>query len=153
MNTIFEKQFQRWAEIMHRVGDYYDQLDDISALCGELEEVRQHLKRVDWSKVSSEKREEILLDIKEHTDFVKEQTKEMEAQFHLLCDFMEEALFSFISSSKQANQFDNEECQQVVRDELIEYRIFALTVKDRFGFERTGEQKAKRTQRLKELTS
>ena len=153
METIFEKQNQRWAEIQNRVGDYCDELDDLSNMCADLEEARQALDRVDWSRVSSEKHDEVLLEMKEHVDYVADQIKEMEAQFHLLCDFMEEALFSFILSSKQANQYDNEECQRVMREELNEYKSFVLTIQERFGFERTDEQKAKRTKRLKEVTS
>ena len=42
METIFEKQKekqnQRWAEIKNRVGDYCDELDDISNMCADLEE-------------------------------------------------------------------------------------------------------------------
>lgn len=153
MDAIFEKQNQRRADIKNRLGDYFDELDDVSNMCALLEESRQTLERVDWSRVSEEKHDEVLLKMKETVDYVAEQIKEMEAKFHLLCDFMEEALFSFILSCKQANQYDNEECQRVVKEELNEYKSFVLTIQERYGFERTDEQKAKRTKRLKEVVS
>lgn len=144
-----DKYNQQWADIMDDVDDYYDQLDELADFCGDVEESRHTLERVDWSKVSAEKREEVLAQVQESIDTAEARKRTLEAQFHRLCDSIEEVIFS-LSSYKKQNKYFEEKVLELVADKFYDYKSFAETVKDRFGFERSEEQKARRTERLKQ---
>ena len=73
----------------------------------------------------------------------------LEAQFHRLCDAMEEVIFS-LSSYKKQNKYCEDRVRNLVTEKLYGYKSFAETVKERFGFERSAEQKASRTEKLKQ---
>ena len=146
---IIDKYNKQWDDIMEDVDEYYDQLDELADFCRDLEESRQTLERVDWSKVSAEKREEVLVQVQESIDTAKARKRTLEAHFHQLCDSMEEVIFS-LSSYKKQNKYFEEKVLELVADKLYGYKSFAETVKDRFGFERSEEQKARRTERLKQ---
>ena len=62
---------------------------------------------------------------------------------------MEEVIFS-LSSYKKQNKYFEEKVLELVADKFYGYKSFAETVKDRFGFERSEEQKTRRTERLKQ---
>ena len=62
---------------------------------------------------------------------------------------MEEVIFS-LSSYKKQNRYCEERVKSLVAEKFYGYRDFAVTVKERFGFERSAEQKARRTERLKQ---
>lgn len=144
-----DKYNKQWDDIMEDVDEYYDQLDALADFCGDVEESRQTLERVDWSKVDPEKREEVLAQVQESIDTAKAKQAALEAQFHRLCDAMEEVIFS-LSSYKKQNKYCEERVRELVAEKFYDYKGFAETVKERFGFERSDEQKASRTERLKQ---
>lgn len=143
------KYNKQWDDIMEDVDEYYDQLDVLADFCGDVEESRQTLERVDWSKVDPEKREEVLAQVQKSIDTAESRKAALEAQFHRLCDAMEEVIFS-LSSYKKQNKYCEERVRDLVTEKLYGYKSFAETVKERFGFERSDEQKASRTEKLKQ---
>lgn len=143
------KYNKQWDDIMEDVDEYYDQLDVLADFCGDVEESRQTLERVDWSKVDPEKREEVFAQVQKSIDTAESRKAALEAQFHRLCDAMEEVIFSF-SSYKKQNKYCEERVRDLVTEKLYGYKSFAETVKERFGFERSDEQKASRTEKLKQ---
>ena len=144
-----DKYNKQWDDIMEDVDEYYEQLDALADFCGDVEESRQTLDRVDWSKVDPNKREEVLAQVQESIDTAKAKQAALEAQFHRLCDAMEEVIFS-LSSYKKQNKYCEERVRELVAEKFYDYKSFAETVKERFGFERSDEQKASRTERLKQ---
>lgn len=144
-----DKYNKQWDDIMEDVDEYYDQLDALADFCGDVEESRQTLERVDWSKVDPEKREEVLAQVQESIDTAESRQDALEAQFHRLCDAMEEVIFS-LSSYKKQNKYCEERVRDLVAEKLYGYKSFAETVKERFGFERSAEQKTSRTEKLKQ---
>lgn len=144
-----DKYNKQWDDIMEDVDEYYKQLDALADFCGDVEESRQTLDRVDWSKVDPDKREEVLAQVQESIDTAKAKQAALEAQFHRLCDAMEEVIFS-LSSYKKQNKYCEERVRELVAEKFYDYKSFAETVKERFGFERSDEQKASRTERLKQ---
>lgn len=143
------KYNKQWDDIMEDVDEYYDQLDVLADFCGDVEESRQTLERVDWSKVDPEKREEVFAQVQKSIDTAESRKAALEAQFHRLCDAMEEVIFS-LSSYKKQNKYCEERVRDLVTEKLYGYKSFAETVKERFGFERSEEQKASRTEKLKQ---
>lgn len=143
------KYNKQWDDIMEDVDEYYDQLDVLADFCGNVEESRQTLERVDWSKVDPEKREEVFAQVQESIDTAESRKAALEAQFHRLCDAMEEVIFS-LSSYKKQNKYCEERVRDLVTEKLYGYKSFAETVKERFGFERSEEQRANRTEKLKQ---
>lgn len=143
------KYNKQWDDIMEDVDEYYDQLDALADFCGDVEESRQTLERVDWSKVDPEKREEVFAQVQKSIDTAESRKAALEAQFHRLCDAMEEVIFS-LSSYKKQNKYCEERVRDLVTEKLYGYKSFAETVKERFGFERSDEQKASRTEKLKQ---
>lgn len=144
-----DKYNKQWDDIMEDVDEYYEQLDALADFCGDVEKSRQTLDRVDWSKVDPNKREEVLAQVQESIDTAKAKQAALEAQFHRLCDAMEEVIFS-LSSYKKQNKYCEERVRELVAEKFYDYKSFAETVKERFGFERSDEQKASRTERLKQ---
>jgi len=144
-----DKYNKQWDDIMEDVDEYYEQLDALADFCGDVEESRQTLDRVDWSRVDPDKREEVLAQVQESIDTAKAKQAALEAQFHRLCDAMEEVIFS-LSSYKKQNKYCEERVRELVAEKFYDYKSFAETVKERFGFERSDEQKASRTERLKQ---
>ena len=143
------KYNKQWDDIMEDVDEYYDQLDVLADFCGDVEESRQTLERVDWSKVDPEKREEVFAQVQKSIDTAESRKAALEAQFHRFCDAMEEVIFS-LSSYKKQNKYCEERVRDLVTEKLYGYKSFAETVKERFGFERSDEQKASRTEKLKQ---
>lgn len=144
-----DKYNKQWDDIAEDVDEYYEQLDALADFCGDVEESRQTLDRVDWSKVDPDKREEVLAQVQESIDTAEAKQAALEAQFHRLCDAMEEVIFS-LSSYKKQNKYCEERARELVAEKFYDYKSFAETVKERFGFERSDEQKATRTERLKQ---
>ena len=144
-----DKYNKQWDDIMEDVDKYYDQLDALADFCGDVEESRQTLERVDWSKVDPEKREEVLAQVQESINTAESRQDALEAQFHRLCDAMEEVIFS-LSSYKKQNKYCEERVRDLVAEKLYGYKSFAETVKERFGFERSAEQKTSRTEKLRQ---
>ncbi len=144
-----DKYNKRWDDIKEDINEYYEQLDALADFCGDVEESRQTLERVDWSKVNSEKREEVFAQVQESIETAEYKKATLESQFHSLCDAMEEVIFS-LSSYKKQNKYCEERVRELVAEKFYDYKSFAETVKERFGFERSDEQKASRTERLKQ---
>lgn len=143
------KYCQQWARILADVNEYYNQLDALADYCGDIEESRKTLEHVTWSKVGSEKREEVFTQVQERIDFAEAKRASLETKFHSLCDAMEEVIFS-LSAYKKQNMYFEERVRDIVAEKFYDYKSFAETVKERFGFERSMEQRASRTERLKQ---
>lgn len=102
-----DKYNKQWDDIMEDVDEYYEQLDALADFCGDVEESRQTLDRVDWSKVDPNKREEVLAQVQESIDAAKAKQAALEAQFHRLCDAMEEVIFSLSSYKSRTSTVKN----------------------------------------------
>lgn len=144
-----DKYNKQWDDIMEDVDDYFDELDSLAEACGDIEETREFLEKYDWSKISAEKREEVLTQAQSAAIETEAKKEALEAQFHRLCDAMEEVIFS-LSSYKKQNKYCEERVRNLITEKLYGYKSFAETVKERFGFERSAEQKVSRTEKLKQ---
>lgn len=144
-----DKYNKQWDDIMEDVNEYFDELDNLAEACGDIENTREFLDQYDWSKISAEKREEVLTQAQNAAIETEAKKDALEAQFHRLSDAMEEVIFS-ISSYKKQNKYCEERVRDLVTEKLYGYKSFAETVKERFGFERSDEQKASRTEKLKQ---
>lgn len=144
-----DKYNKQWDDIMEDVNEYFDELDNLAEACGDIENTRDFLDQYDWSKISAEKREEVLTQAQNAAIETEAKKDALEAQFHRLSDAMEEVIFS-LSSYKKQNKYCEERVRDLVTEKLYGYKSFAETVKERFGFERSDEQKASRTEKLKQ---
>lgn len=144
-----DKYNKQWDDIMEDVNEYFDELDNLAEVCGDIENTREFLDQYDWSKISAEKREEVLTQAQNAAIETEAKKDALEAQFHRLSDAMEEVIFS-LSSYKKQNKYCEERVRDLVTEKLYGYKSFAETVKERFGFERSDEQKASRTEKLKQ---
>lgn len=144
-----DKYNKQWDDIMEDVNEYFDELDNLAEACGDIENTRVFLDQYDWSKISAEKREEVLTQAQNAAIETEAKKDALEAQFHRLSDAMEEVIFS-LSSYKKQNKYCEERVRDLVTEKLYGYKSFAETVKERFGFERSDEQKASRTEKLKQ---
>lgn len=144
-----DKYNKQWDDIMEDVNEYFDELDNLAEACGDIENTREFLDQYDWSKISAEKREEVLTQAQNAAIETEAKKDALEAQFHRLSDAMEEVIFS-LSSYKKQNKYCEERVRDLVTEKLYGYKSFAETVKERFGFERSDEQKASRTEKLKQ---
>lgn len=144
-----DKYNKQWDDIMEDVNEYFDELDNLAEACGDIENTREFLDQYDWSKISAEKREEVLTQAQNAAIETEAKKDALEAQFHRLSDAMEEVIFS-LSSYKKQNEYCEERVRDLVTEKLYGYKSFAETVKERFGFERSDEQKASRTEKLKQ---
>ena len=144
-----DKYNKQWDDIMEDVNEYFDELDNLAEACGDIENTREFLDQYDWSKISAEKREEVLTQAQNAAIKTEAKKDALEAQFHRLSDAMEEVIFS-LSSYKKQNKYCEERVRDLVTEKLYGYKSFAETVKERFGFERSDEQKASRTEKLKQ---
>lgn len=143
------KYNKQWDDIMEDVDEYFDELDNLAEACRDIENTREFLDQYDWSKISAEKREEVLTQAQNAAIETEAKKDALEAQFHRLSDAMEEVIFS-LSSYKKQNRYCEERVRDLVTEKLYGYKSFAETVKERFGFERSDEQKASRTEKLKQ---
>lgn len=144
-----DKYNKQWDDIMEDVNEYFDELDNLAEACGDIENTREFLDQYDWSKLSAEKREEVLTQAQNAAIETEAKKDALEAQFHRLSDAMEEVIFS-LSSYKKQNKYCEERVRDLVTEKLYGYKSFAETVKERFGFERSDEQRASRTEKLKQ---
>lgn len=144
-----DKYNKQWDDIMEDVNEYFDELDNLAEACGDIENTREFLDQYDWSKITAEKREEVLTQAQNAAIETEAKKDALEAQFHRLSDAMEEVIFS-LSSYKKQNKYCEERVRDLVTEKLYGYKSFAETVKERFGFERSDEQKASRTEKLKQ---
>ena len=144
-----DKYNKQWDDIMEDVNEYFDELDNLAEACGDIENTREFLDQYDWSKISAEKREEVLTQAQNAAIETEAKKDALEAQFHRLSNAMEEVIFS-LSSYKKQNKYCEERVRDLVTEKLYGYKSFAETVKERFGFERSDEQKASRTEKLKQ---
>lgn len=144
-----DKYNKQWDDIMEDVNEYFDELDNLAEACGDIENTRVFLDQYDWSKISAEKREEVLTQAQNAAIETEAKKDALEAQFHRLSDAMEEVIFS-LSSYKKQNKYCEERVRDLVTEKLYGYKSFAETVKERFGFECSDEQKASRTEKLKQ---
>lgn len=144
-----DKYNKQWDDIMEDVNEYFDELDNLAEACGDIENTREFLDQYDWSWISAEKREEVLTQAQNAAIETEAKKDALEAQFHRLSDAMEEVIFS-LSSYKKQNKYCEERVRDLVTEKLYGYKSFAETVKERFGFERSDEQKASRTEKLKQ---
>lgn len=144
-----DKYNKQWDDIMEDVNEYFDELDNLAEACGDIENTREFLDQYDWSKISAEKREEVLTQAQNAAIETEAKKDALEALFHRLSDAMEEVIFS-LSSYKKQNKYCEERVRDLVTEKLYGYKSFAETVKERFGFERSDEQKASRTEKLKQ---
>ena len=140
----------QWDDILERVDEYYDHLDDLAEFCGSVEESREQLENgVNWAKVGKEKRAEVFAEIDKSVTKVQEDIEEAEQEFNQICDDMEEVIYS-LSSYKKQNSYFEPSTREIAAERLYEYKMFSETMKARFGFERSEKLRARRTERLKQ---
>lgn len=144
-----EKIDSQWDDIVDDAVAFEEDLDAAIEFSGEIEESRKKLEHVNWAKVSKEKRNEVIKTTNETVERQKAKIAALNKEFHALCDRMEEVIFTLYSYKKQ-NRFFEKEVKNLATEKLLEYRDFSQSVKEKCGFERTQEQKERRTRLLKQ---
>lgn len=138
-----EKMEAKWDEIIDKKEALLDRIDLLSDISGEIEESKKRLEKVNWSKVSKEKENEVLEKVQ---DWIKKQEAEIsnaKREFNSICDSMEEIIFSLASYKKQ-NRYFADKVNDLSCKFMMEYRDFSIEIKEMCGFERTDEQRQRR---------
>ncbi len=99
--SIIESFNQKWAFLMEAGQEFYDRIDELVAFCEEIEDGRNKLERVNWERVSPEKREEVLLEMQKCVDVINNRFNAYEIRFHCLCDSMEEVICAMRSLNSE----------------------------------------------------
>lgn len=139
LSSINKSFNQEWALLMEAVQEYYGRIDELVAFYEEIEDSRNKLERVNWERVSPEKRKEVLLEMQKCVDAIMYKSTAFEMRFHCLCDSMEEvisAMRSLNSGSKTIKSYS----RKLIDEKAEEYKVFTEVVKDKVGFERNSEQ-------------
>jgi predicted Fe-S protein YdhL (DUF1289 family) len=140
---------QQWNDVMDDANVLFDRLDELADFCGEIEESRKTLEKTDWSKVTAEKQAEVLDQVQASIDYANEQKRSLELKFHQISDSMEEIIFS-LSSYKKQNKYCEDGVKTLIEEKRQNYKAFAKTIGERYGFERSKEQKTRLKARLME---
>ena len=138
-----EKMEAKWDEVLEKKEVLLDRVEFLSDVSGEIEESKARLEKVNWSKVSKEKENEVLEKVQ---DWIKKQEVEIanaKREFNNICDGMEEIIFSLASYKKQ-NKYFADRVNELSCKFMMEYRDFSIEIKEMCGFERTDEQRQRR---------
>ncbi|WP_026657806.1 ATP-binding protein [Butyrivibrio sp. AC2005] len=159
LNITRDKIGAMWDSIIDDVAEFENDLNDRISFSEDLgrrirscEEKIAILEPAGWPKVSEEGKAKLLqsrLDYYESLDDNEAGIEMLKDKFNEICDQMEEIIFS-LSSYKKQNRLFEEEIKSFVTEKLLVYRQFALRTKDICGFERSQEQKDRRTSLLKQ---
>ena len=134
----------KWEEIRTRCDDYISDLNTIIEVSGEIEESKQRLEKYNWSKVSLEKKKEVLDRAEEEVRKQQERIESAQRAFNNICDQMEEVIFS-LSSYKKQNRYFEDRINDLSCKLMLEYKDFSVEVKEMCGFERSEEQRQRRS--------
>jgi DNA polymerase III delta prime subunit len=160
-NSPFSKDMERsyiittikidlqWNDILKQAIFLDRRMDDLVKWFLEAEETRIKYENFDWGKLGEKKRDETLAIVQEQFEEFEERKLSAEDEFHDICDGMENIIFSLSSYKKQNLHFENE-IKLSISQKFVEYRNFVLMAKDKCGFERSEEQKERRTSILKQ---
>ena len=143
------KYKNQWDAVKLDINKYYEILDDLVERSAMIEDGRKTLDQVNWEKVGIEKRDEVFADAEETTARQQERIDDARKEFHSICDRYEDIIFG-LSSYKKQNKYCEEKVKSLVFDIIYDYKTFCETVKPRFGFERSEEQRVHRTEMLKQ---
>lgn len=139
----------QWDEILDDVEVFEDNLDAVIKFSSEIEESKKKLENINWSKVSKEKHDEVMKTTNETVERQKERINALRRKYDSLCDRMEEVVFMLYSYKKQNRHFEKE-VKDFTTEKFLQYRDFSQNIKAKCGFERTQEQKDRRTKLLKQ---
>lgn len=143
------KYINMWQRIMHNIEGYLERIDDLLKYKADVLETQERMEKVAWGKVDESKKKQILKQAQESVDLINANTRAYNAEFHKYCDEMEEILFS-LSSYKKQNKYFESKIRELIIEKMFEYKSFCETIKSIVGFERTQEQKERRTVMLKQ---
>lgn len=138
-----------WDDIIDDIEDYEKELDEAIEFSGEIEVIRRKLENVNWSKVSKEKQNEVMKATNDAVERQEIRINTLKKEYHTLCDRMEEVIFTLYSYKKQ-NIYFEKEVKEFATGKFLQYRDFSENIKEKCGFERTQEQKERRTKLLKQ---
>lgn len=138
-----------WDDIIDDIEDYEKALDEAIEFSGEIEASRRKLENVNWSKLSKEKHNEVMKATNDAVERQEIRINTLKKEYHTLCDRMEEVIFTLYSYKKQ-NIYFEKEVKEFTTEKFLQYRDFSQNIKEKCGFERTQEQKERRTKLLKQ---
>ena len=144
-----EKYDELWGDIIDKADELNDEIDDLIEASNTIKEGREQLDQVRWDKISKERRDEVMKETNAYIESVEEGITEAKAKYEEICDGMEEIIFALSAYKKQNKLFSNE-IKEKTEEKLLEYREFSLDIREKFGFERTEEQRNRRTTLLKQ---
>lgn len=139
----------QWDEIVANIEQFWEYADSVIEVCGMVEESRRRLDKADFTKLSESKRKEILDTINDTCDQIGRDKRKLEKDFNRICDNIEEVIFSLYSYKKQNRYFETE-IVSVATEKMLEYRRYCFDVKEQLEYERTEEQRQRRTSILKQ---
>lgn len=149
LEITFEKYDEMWDEIVDSADELNAEIDRLIEASDVIREGKQQLEQVRWDKISKERREQVLKETNESIESVENGIKEANKEFNRICDSMEEIIFA-LSAYKKQNKYFTEDIADKVKEKMFEYKDFSLDIKEKCGFERTEEQRKRRTTLLRQ---
>ena len=151
MEKSFEityKKFEaKWDKILDKIGNFQDNLDDVINLREEINNAAAILKSKEMDDASRAKFIQIIKEAEENEAFTNQGLRE---QYDFLCDQIEEIIFA-LSSYKKQNIFYTSQIVNLISEKIFQYKDFLIGIKEKFGFERSQEQKERRNKLLQQL--
>ena len=149
LEITFEKYDEMWDEIVDSADELNAEIDRLIEASNVIREGKQQLEQVRWDKISKERREQVLKETNESIESVENGIEEANKEFNRICDSMEEIIFA-LSAYKKQNKYFTEDIADKVKEKMFEYKDFSLDIKEKCGFERTEEQRKRRTTLLRQ---
>ena len=138
-----------WDDIVDDIESFEENLDEAIEFSGDIEQSKKKLEITDWSQVPKDVREEVFRTVNESVEKQKLRISMLNKEFHSLCDRMEEVIFTLYAYKKQNRYFEND-VKGFTTEKFLQYRDFCQDIKSKCEFERTQEQKERRTKLLKQ---
>ena len=136
-----------WDEIVDDFEGFKEECENIITLRNDISESKERFKKVNWEKVSKEKKQEaekVLHGSEQSLEIMEDSAY---TNYHKLCDRMEEVIFSLVFYKKQNKLFETS-ISGLVLDKYRQYRDVSLYIKNRYGYERSTEQRERRERLL-----
>ena len=145
---ITQEKFEaQWDRILDKIEIFHENLEDVKNLREEINNATVMLKdktmdstlRVKFSKTIREAEERRI-----------NTNRELREQYDSLCDQIEEIIFA-LSSYRKQNIYYSKQIVDLILEKIRQYRDFLIDIKEKFGFERSKEQRQRRDKLLQQL--
>lgn len=150
-SSILSRQYE---VLEYKTDNLNEDLDYLVRISDEVAEIKKKLERIAWDRVPEEKKTEIRNEISKHITSINaefdNELNDVKKECDSLCDEYEHHIFTILSFKNKYKRFEKE-YKELATKRLMEYRDFTIYIKEKCGFERTQEQKLRRTEKLKQF--